>query len=133
MNNELYNLMASWIDSALSTPLPEGIAAFNFNLYDGGNPTAFELELMGAPTFTPDDEDWACDEIFMSPQPRFLLPHSTVGAHWESGLSATSKLLFKYINSNSSGALRLKQSKAVAVGFVDGNLQIIWAAMRIDT
>jgi hypothetical protein len=128
MTDNFYASLAAWIDGVMSEPLPAGIAAFNFNLYDGGAPDAFELELVGAPSFSADDEDWASDDIFMSHPPRFLLPHGLVGPAWEAGLGAAAVLLVRYLASAHAGALRLRRSQAVAVGFVDGNLQIIWSA-----
>ena len=126
MTDNLYASIASWIDAEFSEPLPEGIVAFNFNLYDGGDPDGFEMELIGAPTFSEDDEDWATDDIFMSNPPRFLLPHALVGDVWEAGLECADALLVRYIASSNVGAVRLRQSQAVAVGFVDGNVQIVW-------
>lgn len=126
MSDQLYKDFARWIDAALSQPLPGEIAAFNFNLYEGSE--CHELELIGAPTYSPQCEDWACDDIFMSSSPRFRLPHSVVGAGWESGLASSASLILRFINSDRPGAVTLRRHQAVAVGFVDGNLQVVWAA-----
>lgn len=125
MHDSLYPALADWIDTALDAPLPDGIAAFNFNLYSGGD--EFDLELIGAPTYLPDADDWACDDIFMSAKPRFGLPLDIVGEHWEAGLEAAADLLARYMSSDRRGAVRLRQSLAVTVGFVDGHLQVVWA------
>lgn len=69
---------SQWVDQTLSGDLPEGIAAFHFNLYD--SPTSHELQIVGCPTYDPQDPDWACDDIFMSDDPHFELPHEVVEA-----------------------------------------------------
>lgn len=126
MNEPLYKTLAFWIDSVLVDSLPSGIAAFHFNLYDG--PYTHDIQLIGAPTYDANDSDWACDDIFMSPNPHLELPHSVVGAPWKAGLESTISMLLRYMNSEHSGAARLKESQAVSVGFVDGDLHVVWAA-----
>lgn len=44
------------------------------------------------------------------------------------GLAAANDLLARYMSSDRAGAVRLRQSQAVSVGFVDGDLQLVWAA-----
>ncbi len=46
---------SQWVDQTLSGDLPEGIAAFHFNLYD--SPTSHELQIVGCPTYAPQDPD----------------------------------------------------------------------------
>jgi len=114
-----------WVDEVLSAELPEGIEAFHFNLYDASR--THDVEIVGCPTYDPNDSDWACDDIFMSDDPRFELSHEAVGRHWEQGLAAAIELLKAYLASGSLGAARMKESKAVSVGFVDGDLHLVWA------
>ena len=122
---ELEFQFAHWVDEVLSAGLPDGIAAFHFNLYDG--PTTHDAEIVGCPVYDPNDQDWACDDIFMSDDPRFELPHETVGSHWEQGLRAAIQIIENYLASGSVGANRMRQSQAVSVGFVDGDLHLVWA------
>ncbi|WP_390342646.1 hypothetical protein ACFJIS_20190 [Variovorax boronicumulans] len=126
MNTPLFADLAAWIDSVLSAPLPEGIAAFHFNLYDSS--TTYDLELVGAPTYDPEDPDWACDDIFMSSSPRFEIASEAVGPDWEAGLQAISQMILRYLDAASAGAARLKASRAVSLGFVDGDLHLVWRA-----
>lgn len=115
---------AQWIDTVLSSDLPLGIAAFHFNLYDG--PQTHDVQLVGCPAYDPDDADWACDDIFMSANPRFELSHEVVGACWEQGLQAATQLLKVYMASDAAGAVRMRQSQAVSLGYVDGDLHLVW-------
>lgn len=125
MHDSIYQPLADWIDAALAAPRPDGIAAFHFNLYDS---IEFDLQLIGAPTYSADDDDWACDDIFMSDDPHFELPREVVGEAWEMGLAAAADLLARYVNSERAGAVVLRRSRAVSVGFVDGDLQLVWSA-----
>jgi hypothetical protein len=84
-----------WIDAVLSTQLPEGIAAFHFNIYDA--PSSYDIELVGCPAYDPNDPDWACDAIFMSRKPRFEIPHGAEGRDWERGLAMAIHMLALYV------------------------------------
>lgn len=122
MNNELADSFCAWLDSVLSQPLPENIAAFSLNLYDGSS--TYDIELIAAPTYDPNNEDWACDDIFMSE--RFELPQDIVGNHWEQGLVNVLQLAKLYITRQSAGAKIICSTQAFTVGFVDGNLSTVW-------
>ena len=123
---ELEIQFAQWIEQVLPVEPPEEVAAFNFNMY--GSPTTYDVEIVGCPTYDPDDSDWACEDIFMSEGPRFELPHAIVGNHWEQGLNAAIGFLKNYITKDSTGANCLRRSQAVGAGFVDGDLHLIWSA-----
>jgi hypothetical protein len=99
------------------------IAAFAFNLYESRG--AHHMELIGAASFDEEDPDWACDDVFMSPD-RFALPHTVVGKGWEEGQAGAEELIRKYLESSRPGAEILKSGEAVAVGFVDGDLSVVW-------
>jgi hypothetical protein len=71
--------------------------------------------------------DWACDDIFMSANPRFELSYEVAGSHWEQGLATAMELLKNYLASGLGGAVRTKGTKAVSAGFVDGDLHLVWA------
>lgn len=126
MNDALFNELTAWIDTSLSAPLPDGIAAFSFNLYDSAE--TYDLELIGAPAYDPNDPDWACDDIFTSPEPRFEMQAEAFDQSWEACLQAIGDRVQRYLDAGSPGALRMKASEAVGIGFVDGDLQVVWRA-----
>lgn len=123
--HEIEGRFALWADEVLSSGLPEGIAAFHLNLYD--SPTSHDVEIVGCPTYDPNNSDWACDDMFMSGGPRFGLPHEAVGTHWEQGLNAAVQVLKVYLGSDSVGAKRLRDARAVSAGFVNGDLHLVWS------
>lgn len=114
---------AKWLDLMLSRKLPSDVRAFNFNLYEGVAHT-WDVELVGAAFFDPGNPDWACDTIFSYPE-LFFMSHDVVGDQWEQGLAAAIELVATYLR---GGRYRhvLRESLAVGVGFVDGDLTILW-------
>jgi hypothetical protein len=116
-----HSQFCSWLDAVLSEDLPEGILGFAINLYEG--PSTWGAELVGTPTFDEDDEDWACDDIYMST--RLEIPHECIAAGWERALDDVAKSLQAYLSTESLGANKLMAAKGIGVGFVEGNLILI--------
>ena len=117
----IYIKYHEWFESILAQDLPKEIVGFAVNLYDNDN--SYEAELIGAATFDKDNEDWACDDIFMSD--RFIFPISSFKGGWEANLALIVESTNKYIESNSKGALKLNSAQGFGVGFVDGNLTLV--------
>jgi len=111
----------NWLEEILSGELPEGINGFAVNLYEGM--ASFEAELVAAPEFDKDNEDWACDDIYMSARFEFL--HEIIGSSWEPALNKIVDSTKAYIMTNTSGARLLKSVRGVGVGFVDGALVLV--------
>lgn len=123
MNDSSKNF-ETWIDIALASGAPCAIAAFNFNIYEEQG--AFSVELVGAPSFDEEDPEWACDDVLNSEAQRFYVPIQSGCTDWHSALALVQEWLVAYLASGSAGAARLRESEAVAVGFVDGDLEIVW-------
>lgn len=116
----------NWLDAAASQA-SQSIAAFSFNLYEPVRVPGvkFGIELIGARTFSPHDHDWPCDEIW-SPAPRGIdIPEHFSGADWEDCLDKAKALVADYLTSTSGHWLQA--GEAVGIGFVDGDLEVIWA------
>lgn len=112
-----------WLEESLSVDIPENVCAFAFNLFECGD---FGITIIGAERFDSNDEDWTCDEIWHPSQRTTDIPLSYSGENWEECLVKIKQLIIKILDSNKTVSNKLKSSKAVAIGFVDGNLQIIW-------
>src|ERR1700686_5444538 len=106
MDTPLDTAFRLWADHALSQPLPEGIAAFGFNLYEA--PGSFHLELVGCPTYNPCDSAWACTESFAAREPLFFLPRSAQRSTWQQALAIAVQLVGVYLAGPSVQAARLK-------------------------
>lgn len=117
--------LSSWLDAVLSGPIPEGVAAYCVNLYETS--TGYELELVGASEFDPEDSDWACSELFTSrDRNRFVISRATAGGDWAAALGYVQSAVVAYLAADRAGAKVLKSTQAVGVGFVDGDLTVMW-------
>ena len=117
----MYNEFAKWLDGALDTELPEDIAAFNFNLYEDGD-GLWSIELIGASRFDPEDPDWACDEVFTNREDPLSWSEE---ADWKDVQEAMTTCVERYL-SEGAYASALKNSEAVGIGFVDGDITIVY-------
>lgn len=122
---DLQRAFETWANRALAREIPDGTIAFHFNLYEGKD--AFHVQLVGAARFSRDDPSWPCAETFTTGEDVFELPHSVVGLEWERCLEATKAAVQSYI-ARSAGATALRGSRAVGVGFVDGDVEVVWEA-----
>ena len=127
MNEELFIQFASWVDRILLDPGFTPAVAYNFNLYD--HEDAFAMQLISAPSYDASDDDWACDMTFSSGEDLFELPHSIVSSDWRKGLREAKLLIKRYLAKGKEAAC-LKAGVAVAVGFVGGDLKVVY--LRAD-
>ena len=121
-----YKLLTIWLDNILQKELPEGIAAFNINLYEGSDAT-YDLQLIGSDKFDDDVGDWACTEYFSSGEDICYIKRTKDIQGWEKGLDYITKLVEQYLNEGRNAHI-LKNANAVGIGFVDGDIDIIYHA-----
>jgi hypothetical protein len=121
--DRLRPVFEEWVSGALAEPIPGDVSAFCFNLFESAD--AFGMELIGAPSYAADNQDRACDELFAYRDVVLELSPKTAGRTWQQVLAAAVELVRDYVRqSPEDGPLR--RSKAVAVGFVDGDLEVVW-------
>lgn len=120
----MYNLVAKWIDNLDFTTVTDEVAAFCFNLYDGCDDEHWSMELVGTDSYDADDSDWACGEVtdFGSRDAEFKW---TKRADWETVLAEMVSVLNEYLDKGKYAHI-LKDKTAVAVGFTDGDLEILY-------
>lgn len=120
----MYEQVEAWIDQLALDNIPDDVAAFCFNLYDGWDNTNWSMELIGADSFDAEDSDWACAEVtdFNSRNTEFKWVFE---GNWEAALAIMSATLKNYLE-NGKFAAALKEKAAVAVGFVDGDLDLLF-------
>lgn len=117
--------VANWIDHVLKDKaISEDIVAFCFNLYEESD-DAWAMELIGAERFDLEDEDWACDEVtdFGS---RENLYNWAMECEWDEALEYMMNELKQYLSCGKYAEL-LKSKIGVGVGFVDGNIEILYS------
>ena len=119
----MYNKVSEWIDGVLSDGVTDEAVAFCFNLYENDE-YYWSMELIGAGRFDPDDQDWACDEVtdFNSRESLFTFQAE---CEWDEALQTMIDILKKYLNDGKYADL-LKSREGVGVGFVDGDIEIIY-------
>ena len=118
-----YIEFATWLDSVFPKPIPSDAVAFAFNMYEGVR--SFDVQLVACGAFDEDSDDWAANEVFSSEENLFALGLHATSAEWDKALSAVKSLVVRYL-AEGTNAIVLKQSRAVAVGFVDGDLDVLW-------
>ena len=116
--------IVNWIDNILNNGVPGSVVAFCFNLYEESDNT-WSMELVGTDCFDLEDEDWACNEVtnFGS---REQLYRWNMDCQWNEALEYMSNELKLYLE-NGKYAKVLKSRAGVGVGFVDGNLKILYS------
>lgn len=119
----MYERFAEWLDIALDTELPKELVAFCFNLYEEENNT-WSVELIGSAEFDETDSDWACSEVFDS---REYPCRWQEDAGWEDIHSKIETYIRQYLFTGRYADV-LKEYQAVAMGFVDGDLTILYKA-----
>ncbi|TQK11052.1 hypothetical protein [Herbaspirillum sp. SJZ107] len=116
----------AWLIGSASTAVPASVRAFSFNLCeldDDGSP--FGVELIGSSEFDIEDLDWACDEVWAA-APRMLeIPVAFSSHSWELCLARVKQLVVAAIDEDDAGEV-FKTREGVAVGFVDGDLDLVW-------
>lgn len=126
MENEIYNAFADWLNSLLEKDMPENTKAYNFNLYEEEEET-YGIQLIASDRFYENDGgEWACSEIYSSEEDIFYIDHSDEkNADRQRGMEFICSLINEYLK-NGKYSDKLKNSKAVGAGFVDGDIEILF-------
>lgn len=119
----MYQEIEAWLNVVLEQDIPSSVAAFGFNLYEDGN-NAWSMELVGTESFNPENEDWICEEVtdFETRDDPFAWEQE---AGWEEILEEVILVLKEYLE-NGLYADLLKSRCGVGVGFVDGDVEILY-------
>ena len=116
----------TWLAEALNTTVPDSVNAFCFNLYQSpSDEFPFSIELIGSPFFDAEDDDWACEDIWQAMPRTIAIPEEFSSRLWEKCLERVKALVLKILQDDSSGRI-LRNGEGVGVGFVNGDLHIVW-------
>ncbi|BFT72503.1 hypothetical protein [Paenibacillus sp. P36] len=105
---------------------PKGIKAFNFNLYEGSEDT-YDIQLIGSDEFNEDDSDWACTDYFTSEEDICYIKRTESIQYWDQGLNYITLLVERYLKEGEYANI-LKSASAIGIGFVDGDIDILFRA-----
>lgn len=117
----MYFDFEKWLNRIFEENIPIEGAAINFNLYEETD-NNWAIQLISAPYFDEEDPDWCCEEVFSTCEELFSW-HQNSG--WEEIFKISCDLIRKYLNEGKYSEV-LKKYQAVAVGFVDGDLEIVY-------
>ena len=116
-----------WIVSALASEVPKTVVAYSFNLFElAPGEAKYGIELIGSDEFDTDNSDWACNETWVANPRSISIPRACANGTWEGCLDDVRGLLTTTLSNSSATATKLKGARAVAIGFVDGDLELIW-------
>ncbi|MCP1124147.1 hypothetical protein NKR74_12625 [Bacillus sp. 3103sda1] len=121
-----YKLFSNWLNQLFEQEIPKGIKAFNFNLYEGEEGT-YDIQLIGSDEFDEDDSDWACTDYFSSGEAICYIKRTEEIEDWEQGLSYITMLVERYLNEGENANI-LKNASVIGIGFVDGDIDILYRA-----
>lgn len=119
-NRSMQSSFNQWLSGALPKRKPEMVVAYNFNIAE--TETQYIVDLIGSREYSPDDEDWACDESWTSRPKIFQIPKQACG-DWNAAIVAVKNLVTHFMQEQTT---LLNDATAVTVGFVDGNLDRVW-------
>jgi shikimate kinase len=130
MNMNFENKFVRWLNVCLSENIPENLEGFHFNFFRpaGVLGVTFGIDLIGSDTFDNDDPDWPCNEIWEPKQRCLFIPTSYTGAYWQDCLTKMKSLLGRCLETDSEAIRKLKSATGIGVGFVDGDIEILWIA-----
>lgn len=117
----MYREFANWIDKVLAIDLPEETVAIGFNLYEETD-KHWSIQLVATDRFDMEDEDWVCDEVFTTGENLYSWQEKT---NWESILEKAKMVLIRYLEEGMY-AEKIKQFEGIGIGFVDGNIEIVF-------
>lgn len=114
--NGFYN----WLENALKK-LPSNIEAINFNLYED-NDNKWSIELVGTSTFDENNSDWACNEVYTTREKPYILAKK---GNWKTIENLFTSFLLNYLERGKYAHI-LKECRGIGIGFVDGDVSIIY-------
>lgn len=118
--NSMQENFNAWLDKILKEDFSDDMVAVNFNLYEHRDDN-WSMEFIGTSRFDEEDEDWACDAVVSSHERFFIVAVTS----WEVILNDAIIFLNNYLDVGKY-ADKLKAYQAVGVGFVDGNISILF-------
>lgn len=117
----MYSDFEKWLNRILEENMPIEGAAIHFNLYEEADKN-WSIQLICASYFDEEDPDWCCEEVFTTGEDLFSWHQNS---EWEKILKTSCDMVCKYLNEGKHSE-ELKKYQAVSVGFVDGDLEIVY-------
>lgn len=114
---------SDWVSDVL-VEIPEETVAFVFNIYEEDD--AYLVDITGTTVYDANSEAWTDEINWDSGEELFIIPKEKFEGDWEDIHDAIAEFLETLIDADNELSDALCDSDAVAVGFIDGDLEIIW-------
>ncbi|MBQ9808130.1 MAG: hypothetical protein IJM55_04615 [Ruminococcus sp.] len=129
---EIYEEFEKWLNDLLeNNTIPDDAKAFNFNLYEESEEDSiYGVQLIAADRFDENDPDWACDEVWSSEEDIFCVDTSDEeDSGWKNAMDLIGGLVSEYLENGLHRNL-LRGTDAVGIGFVDGDIELLYKAEK---
>jgi hypothetical protein len=83
------------------------------------------VQLTGTDSFITNPEYCPGSERYTTGEDVFEIPFEVAGPAWPEWLESTKSLIYSYLLSGNQSAV-LRRSRGVGVGFVDGDVYVLW-------
>ena len=105
-------------------PTQTDVVAFNIGIFE--TEAGYSLYLSGSKTYTPTDDDWACNDDF-EPEEKYLeMPMTNhTSDDWKEFKKLAKSSVRKYLDTRGKNADSLFYHKIVTIGFDDGELEVV--------
>ena len=118
------NSFFDWIDKCFEEKWPKNIISYCFNLYEGEEPYCFHVQIIGSNSYDSEGE-WVCEEEKSTGEDVFYFSEKEAGKSWKDGLKYIHSKVKTYLEAGKFSKM-LKEKSVVAIGFVDGDLEIVY-------
>lgn len=120
--SEIYKVFEKWLNLQLENDMPADTKAYCFNLYDENDErNIYSVQLVACNVFDEQDSDWACEEVWSSEEDIFAVEFSD---EKEKDPQSAQKVIKSWVQEYMKDC-KILSSKPVAIGFVDGELELI--------
>lgn len=125
---DIYSEFVSWLDNLLeNNEMPGESKAFCFNLYEESiEDYIYAVQLVACDKFDENDDDWACEECWSSEEDIFCVELSDEDKKdWKAAQNLISIWIKEYLENGKYSDILISR-QAVGIGFVDGELELIY-------
>ena len=111
---------ANWLERITENEKPpDSLVAFNIGLFE--TKEGYAAYLISASSYSEEDEDWACNEIFTPKERYFYFPTAFARkVKWEQAQEVVVKSVKEFLDNHPDSFL--VKTEVVTVGFDDGDL-----------
>lgn len=117
----LTNLIKEWVLRVQRQDQPSSeIKAFNFGLIE--TEKGYTTYLIGAKSYSEEDDDWACEEDYVPSERYLVLPKDNVPSGWSEVQATIAQVLVELLRDEALEGTFLSTAEFITTGFDDADL-----------